>query len=115
MDQMRGSSDEQLDVLFRAYREACPTPDPGPNFMPQLWQKIESRQTFSFSLRRIANAFVTVALTASVVLGIYMAIPHKTVANPSYYASYVEALADANTIETPDIVAPVRLDLSDPQ
>jgi hypothetical protein len=53
-------------------------------------------------------------MAASVALGIYMAVPHG-VSNPSYYSSYVEVLANANTIETPDIVAPVRLDLSEPQ
>ena len=112
---MRGSSDEQLDVLFRAYRVACPTPEPGPHFMPQLWQKIEARQAVTYSLRRWASAFVTAALAASVVLGVYMAVPRNTPSTTSYYSSYVEALADANTIETPDMVAPVRLDLSDTQ
>ncbi|HUI78354.1 MAG TPA: hypothetical protein VLY24_10565 [Bryobacteraceae bacterium] len=113
MDLMRGSSDEQLDQLFRAYREACPTPEAGPNFMPQLWQKIESRQTLGFTLRRFASAFVTAAVAASLALGVYMAIPRTPAPNASYYSSYVEALAAANTIDTPDIVAPVRLDLGE--
>jgi len=107
--------DEPLDQLFRAYREACPTPEPRADFMPRLWQKIEARQTFTFSFRRMANALVTAAMAASVALGIYMALPHGAPPNVSYGASYVEALADANAIETPDIVAPVRLDLSEPQ
>lgn len=83
--------------------------------MPQLWHRIESRQTFVFSFRRMANAFVTAAVAASVALGAYMSIPHAKKVNPSYYSSYVEALAAANTVETPDIVAPVRLNLSEPQ
>jgi len=111
MDLMRGSSEEQLDLLFRAYREACPTPEAGPNFMPQLWQKIESRQTLGFSLRRFASAFVTAAVAASLALGVYMAKTRTPAANASYYSSYVEALAAAN--DTPDIVAPVRLDLGE--
>lgn len=80
--------------------------------MPQLWQRIEARQTVTFSLRRMANALVTAAMAASVALGVYMSLPRP---NPSYYTSYVEALAKADTIETPDIVAPVRLDLSEAQ
>ena len=45
-----------------------------------------------------------------------MAVPrHNSAPNPAYYSSYVEALAEANTIDTPDIVAPVRLDLSEAQ
>jgi hypothetical protein len=115
MDLMRGSSDEQLDRLLRAFREACPTPEPGPNFMPQLWHKIESGQTLGFALRRFASAFVTVAVAASLALGVYMAMPRAAAPNPSYYSSYVEALAAANTIDTPDIVAPVRLDLGEIQ
>ena len=116
MDLMRGSSDEQLDALFRAYREACPTPEPGVNFMPLLWQRIESRQTFTFSIRKMANALVTAAVAASLALGAYMAVPHgNSGPNPTYYTSYVEALANANSIDTPDIVAPVHLDLSESQ
>ena len=113
MDLMRGSNDEQFDALLRAYREACPTPEAGPNFMPQLWQKIESRQTLGFTLHRFASAFVTAAVAASLALGVYMAIPRTQTPNASYYSSYVEALAAANTIDTPDIVAPVRLDLGE--
>ena len=113
MDLMRGNSDEQLDRLFRAYREACPTPEPSPNFMPQLWHKIESRQTLGLSLRRFAGAFVTAAVAASLALGVYMAMPRTATPNSTYYTSYVEALAAANTIDTPDIVAPVRLDLGE--
>jgi len=107
--------DEPLDRLFQAYREACPTPEPQADFMPRLWQKIEARRTFTFSFRRMANALVAAAMTASIALGIYMALPHGGPPNASYGASYVEALADANAIDTPEIVAPVRLDLSEPQ
>jgi len=115
MDLIHGNKDEQLDALFRAYRAACPTPEPSPNFMPQLWQRIESRQTFAFSFRRLAGALVTAAMAASLALGVYMALPARNAPNPAYYTSYVEALAEANTIDTPDIVAPVRLDLSELQ
>jgi len=111
MDLTHGTRDDQLDALFRAYRTACPTPEPSPNFMPQLWQRIESRQTSTFSFRRMANALVTAAMAASVALGVYMALPR----NPIYYSTYLETLAEANTIETPDIVAPVHLNLSEPQ
>ena len=83
--------------------------------MPKLWNRIEARQTFTFSFRRMANAFLTAAMAASLALALYTALPHRASPNPSSYASYVEALADANTIDTPDIVAPVRLDLSDSQ
>jgi hypothetical protein len=104
------SDDEKLDALFRAYRAACPDRDPGKNFMPELWQRIEARQTFTFSFRRMANAFVTAGIALTVALGVWMAIPPKT----TYPVSYLQALADNNTLETPEIVGPVRLDLNDP-
>ena len=111
MDLMRGSQDDQLNALFQAYRDACPAPEPGVNFMPQLWRRIESRQGSFFSFRRMANALVTAALAATMLLGVYTAVPHTKATD--YSMTYVEALADANSIDTPDIVAPVRLDLSE--
>lgn len=112
MSPMRGNSEERLDALFRAYREACPDPEPSPNFMPLLWQRIEARQTFSFSLRRMAGGFVTAAFALSLALGVYMAVPHSNQGDSPQ--SYVEALADAQPLDTSDIVGTVSLDSSDP-
>jgi hypothetical protein len=107
MDQMRGSDDEKLDALFRAYHKACPVPEPSANFMPNLWAKIESKQILTFSFRRMANAFVTAAVALSIALGVYMSIPH---ANPNSPQSYIEALAEARPLDTPDTVGPAYLD-----
>jgi len=104
---------ERLDALFRAYRAACPDRDPSVNFMPGLWQRIESRQTFAFSFRRMVSGFVTAAAALTLVLGVYMSIPHANTSS-AYPVSYVEALADATSLDTPDTVGPVRLDLNDP-
>jgi hypothetical protein len=100
--------DDQLDALFRAYHAACPAPEPGVNFMPQLWQKIESRQRFGFSFRRMANALVTAAVAATICLGVYTTMRHSDTALNSQ--SYLEALAENNTIDT-DLVAPARLEI----
>ncbi len=111
MQPMHGSSsdEERLDALFREFAKACPDRDPSANFMPKLWQQIEARQTYTFSFRRMANALVTAAVALSIVLGVYMSIPQ-----PGYSTqTYIEALADANAIDTPDIVGPVHLDPSD--
>jgi len=105
-----GNNEERLDALFRAYREACPDRDASPNFMPNLWQRIESRQTFAFSFRRMAGAFVTAALALSVALGVYLAVPHS---QPNSPQSYIEALADSQPLDAPDIVVPVSVDLSE--
>jgi|SRR5581483_5958505 len=109
MDPKGGNMDERLDALFQAYREACPDPDASPNFMPILWQRIEARQKFAFSFRRMAGAFVTAALALSVALGVYMSIPHQTYTPQSY----IEALAESQPVDTPDIVGTVSLDLSE--
>ena len=109
---MRGSDDQRLDALFRAYADACPIPEASANFMPDVWQRIESRRTYTFSFRRMANAFATAALALSIALGVYMSIPRS---NPNYYSSYIEALADANPLDAPEIVgSTVQLDASEP-
>jgi len=108
---MRGNDDEKLDALFRAYRDACPDPEASANFMPTLWARIDSRQTYLFSFRRMANAFVTAALALSIALGVYMTIPRSTPGSTP--ETYVEALADANPLDNPDIVSPAaRVELN---
>lgn len=109
---MRGSNEEQLDALFRAFAGACPDRDPSANFMPNLWQRIEARQTYAFSFRRMANAIATAAVALSIALGVYMAIPRATGTAGSQ--SYIEALAEANAIDTPDIIGPLHLDPAEP-
>jgi len=109
MDSMRGNDEQRLDALFRAYRDACPIPEASANFMPNLWQRIEARQTYTFSFRRMANALVTAAVALTIALGVYMSIPN---ANPYFAQTFVEVVAEANA---QDIVAPVHLvDLPDP-
>jgi hypothetical protein len=107
---MHGSDEERLDALFQAYRD-IPTPEPSVNFMPALWAKIESRQRFAFSFRRMAGAFVTAALALSAALAIYLAIPPS---NQAYYSqSYIEASAPSANLNTADIVGPLLSDFSD--
>jgi hypothetical protein len=110
MELMRGSGEERLDGLFRAFAE-CPTPEPSANFMPDLWARIDSRQNLTFSFRRLANAFVTAAVAVSIALGVWMSYPRS---NQSFYSqTYVEALENSSPSETMDLIGPVRLELSD--
>ncbi|MGA3016931.1 MAG: hypothetical protein ABSF62_07405 [Bryobacteraceae bacterium] len=110
MTSMRGNDEERLDALLRAYRDACPTPEASANFMPALWGRIESRQSFTFSFRHMANGFVTAAVALTIALGVYMSMPHSIAVASS--ETYLEALADAHPLDAPDIVIPARLDLS---
>jgi hypothetical protein len=109
MNPMRGSDDAKLDALFRAYESACPVPEPSANFMPGLWTRIEARQSYTFSFQRLASAFVTAALALSIGLGLFMTIPRSN--SSSEAPSYIEALADASSMDMPEIVSPVSLDL----
>lgn len=110
VDPMRGNDDERLDALFQAYRRACPTPEPSANFMPNLWRRIEARQTFTFSFRRMANAFVTAAVAMTMALVAYMAVHRPPSTAP---LSYLEVLAESRPLDTPEFVSPVNLDLGE--
>jgi hypothetical protein len=91
--------ERELDALFAAYRLACPAPEPSPNFMPELWQKIEAGRSVSYSFTRLTQAFVTAAAAICLVL-VILQTTLKT--QPSFYTqTYVEALADASADESP--------------
>lgn len=94
-----------LNELFRAYRDACPDPDPSANFMPELWRRIEERQRSVFFLGRWARAFVTAAAVLSLAMAAFLYIPQG---QSSLFAveSYVDALA-GHAPDTPDLAEPV--------
>ncbi len=99
----------ELSELFRQYHEACEPPEAGANFMPVLWEKIEARQTVFTVFGRSSKALVTCALAASLMMGIYVAMPGKHI-NPFYTVSYVEALAVDQALQTAEYSEPVHAD-----
>jgi len=105
----KGNQEERLDALFRAYREACVAPELSANFMPSLWQRIESRQTFSFSFRRVARGFVTAAIAVTLAMTIYLAIPRYTSVLSN--GTYVDVLAASHNSDNSDLYDTVRYDL----
>ena len=49
----------RLAALWAAYRTACPAPEPAPEFLPRLWEKIEARRAEArswFAFKRWAQA-----------------------------------------------------------
>jgi len=104
--QDRGPEDQRLDSLFQAYRAACEPREVSPNFMPELWQKIDRVQSATFSFRRIARGFVSAAAAMALVLATLVIAPSWQ-ASPVYKATYVETLAahdaDASDMTRPDL------------
>src|SRR6185436_1507965 len=91
----RSSEEAHLDSLFQAYYSACEPGPVSPNFMPELWQKIERAQSATFSFQRIAKGFVTAAAALSLILAVVGFLPAR-LNSPVYNVSYVDALAAHN-------------------
>jgi hypothetical protein len=93
-----------LPELFAAYREACPDPESGENFMPQLWQKIEARRAFSFRLKRLARGIITAAALACLTMGFFLATAgHST---PPTYLELLAAGQSHDDLADTEIVQP---------
>ena len=82
----------RLDRLFRAYRDVCPDPDPGANFMPMVWDRIERTRTATLGFRRIAQAFVTAAFALSLLMALLAVAPREQPSSTS--GTYIEVLAE---------------------
>jgi hypothetical protein len=81
---------ESLDELFRAYRDACPAPEPGPDFMPAMWARIEGRENSANWFGRFAKGLVTAAVAASVILGMTLSSLNRS--SGFFDATFVDAL-----------------------
>ncbi|MBK9171036.1 MAG: hypothetical protein IPM24_26755 [Bryobacterales bacterium] len=94
------SGDERLDALFAAYRDACPEPEAGRNFMPALWRRIEEHQQPSVRFRRLARAFATVGAVVTLAMAAFLFGPlNERMTSPVYQSTYVEVLADEQATE----------------
>ena len=86
----------EVEGVFHAYREALPDFEGSPEFMPKLWERIESQRTVTYSFRRIANGFVTVSAALCMMFAAALWVPpsHTASSTPN---TYVEVLADDTT------------------
>jgi len=92
MDRMN----DKLDALWAEYRQACPDPDPAPDFMPRLWQQIEKRRTGNARVfRRLAQVFVMATVALTLLMGAVL-IP-RIQAEAFFAGSYAEELAAEHT------------------
>jgi hypothetical protein len=96
MDRMDDKSMEgregRLDALWVEYRQACPDPDPAPDFMPNLWQKIDQRRTGNARVfRRLAQICVMATVALTLLMGAVL-IP-RIQAEAFFAGSYADELA----------------------
>ncbi len=96
--------EERLNELFRAYREACPDPEPSAAFMPQIWARIEAREVSTNWFGSVAKALVTAALAASVILGMMLSSMNQS--NAYFNDTFVEAVS----AERASALEPLQLD-----
>jgi hypothetical protein len=98
--------DNQLDEFFRLYRAACPEVDAAPNFMPELWEKIESRRGFAFTFERLARPVMTIL--AAVCLLLLVLNVAGTGQTNLWAPTYADALAADSTAEATDYTEAIR-------
>jgi hypothetical protein len=75
-----------LNRLFESYRAACPEIEPGSLFMPRLWQKIESRQSFRSAFERLSRLFAAASAAVCLLLLVLnlVSAPQTRLPEPSY-------------------------------
>lgn len=87
-------SNNELDALFAKYKAALPDPDPSANFMPELWRKIEARQSFMVRVRKLTQVFIAAAAAICLLFGMVLAVPGSHRAE--LRGTYIDVLADAH-------------------
>lgn len=95
MEREKGVVSDQegrLNDLFATYRQACPEIDAGPEFMPDLWERIDARRRQARSWRWMASGFVTAAAAICLLLAALVSAPGSD--NVVYTSTYVDALND---------------------
>jgi hypothetical protein len=86
-----GDLDPKLDSLFQAYKGACPEVEGSVNFMPNLWAKIEARQTLPLTMGRFTKLFVSAAAALCLLMSLLLVSP--VTSGPAFVLmSYIEAL-----------------------
>jgi anti-sigma-K factor RskA len=100
---MNGRMDDKLDALWADYRAASPDPEPGANFMPKLWEKIEARRVETTSVfRHMAQAWAVAALAIALILAVLAPRFHRETV---YSANtYVEVLDNAHSNDAQDLL-----------
>jgi hypothetical protein len=99
MDRMN----DKLDALWLEYRDACPDPEAGSNFMPRLWQKIEAKRVETTSVfRRLAQVCVGATFALTLLMGAVLIPRYQS--EGAYNGSYVDVLAEQHANDYAEIL-----------
>ncbi len=104
-DNRNFAGEGELDALFRSYREATEFGEVSPNFMPVLWQRIESRRRNSLVVERLARVFAGATVAIAVVAGLFVSFEQPRQQDDTW----VEALANHHLSQNTAYYEPVRL------
>ena len=97
---------DSLDALFERYRAACPEVEPGRNFMPALWERIEARQNFWMVFDRFGLTLTTAsAAICLLLLALNLFFAPGTL---NFAPSYADALMADHSAETTAYAEAIR-------
>src|SRR5271154_3390310 len=103
----------ELKMLFASYRGAVPDPDASANFMPELWRRIQARQTLVIRVRKLTQIFVGAAAAACLLFAMIQVVPGGS--RPEVHATYVDALAAAHPADNLAVMGIAPKDTADPR
>ncbi len=104
---MSPEQEGRLARLFAAYRDALGDPEPSPQFLPAIWQRIDAANPISwiFPLQQFAVRLVAAsALGAAILTGSAMLTAHRVPDAEDLGASYVDVLTVASIDEDESVL-----------
>ncbi len=104
---------DELNALLAKYKAAVPDPDPSANFMPELWRKIEARQSLLLRIRKLTQVFVGAAAAVCLLFAMIEVVPGVT--GREVRGNYVDVLAAANPADNLASLGIVPHESTDPR
>jgi hypothetical protein len=87
----------EVQATFAAYRASVPDFDASPEFMPKLWQRIESERKVRFSFSRLTRALVPVSACLCAMTFAVALLTPLTQNLSNQHSTWVEVVADDNS------------------
>jgi len=93
MDQFK----DDIQAIFHEYRESMRDFEPGPEFMPKLWSRIDARRGFTLRIKRFTHVFLAGAAALCLVMTGVLVLP---ISRQPVQSTYVDILAEAHPSES---------------